>query len=84
MRPSSPAGTSALKARLEREAVRSRGEGTGLEPVPEAGIIPTAEAMRGRGGVNDTDVAAIAEAARVRYRKVFACSAGDSPDEEHS
>ena len=81
MRPRGRGGTHAMKVGVEREAVRSGGEGTGVEPVPEAGLIATAEASR--GGVSDTDAVAIAEAARVRYRKVFACSAGDSPDEEH-
>lgn len=84
MRPPSPAGTSALKARTEHTAVRSRGEDAGLAPAPETGSVPTAEMPRGRDGVNDTDAAAAAEGARVRYRKVFACSAGDSPNEEHS
>jgi hypothetical protein len=76
MRPPRDEGTTAMKIGAERAAVRSRGEDTGLEPVPETGPAPTAKTTRGRDGVRDTDAA--------RYRKVFACSAGDSPDEEQS
>lgn len=84
MRPRDGEGTTAMKIGKERSAVRSRGEDTGLEPVPETGPVPTAKMTRGRDSVSDTDAAATAEAAGVRYRKVFACSAGDSPDEEQS
>lgn len=64
MQPRSREGTSAMKIGMERNVVRSRGEDTVLEPVPETGPV------------------AKSDATRVRYRKVFACSAGDSPDEE--
>ena len=79
MGPRSREGTSAMKIGMDRNAVRSRGEDTVLEPVPGTGPVPTAEIPRGR---DDTGAVAGADAARVRYRKVFACSAGDSPDEE--
>ena len=88
MRPRSLEGTSAMKVRAVRGAVLptgkvSIGEGTGLEPVPETAPVPTRQGAGRRDGVN-TDAVATAEVARVRYRKVFACSAGDSPDEEPS
>ena len=71
----------------ERARIRRRGEGPGLERVPEAGrtALRPAAATRQPGGVSDTDAAA-ARAARIRYRKVFACAADatDSPDEEPS
>jgi len=81
MRPPRDEGTTAIKMGVERATVRSRGEDTEHAPVPETGPVPTAKVTRGRDGVRDTDPV---EAAGLQYRKVFACSAGDSPDEEQS